>query len=107
MPMVEGIHPMKIQSSEELGMVLRAVRKSSGIRQDDLAALVGVSKQFTADVEHGKPTAQIGRVMKLLAHLGLSITLNVPEDALAELERIKAKRARDAATDSPDGKAGA
>jgi y4mF family transcriptional regulator len=91
-------HP--ILSTEELGVVVRAVRKSAGIRQDDLAALAGVSKQFAADVEHGKPTAQIGLVMKLLSHLGLTLSLNVPESALPELQRLQVKNARGDGSDS-------
>jgi len=92
----------QILSPEELGVVVRAVRKSSGVRQDDLAALAGVSKQFAADVERGKATAQIGLVMKLLEHLGLTITVNVPESALPEMQRIKVKRARGKTSGSPD-----
>jgi transcriptional regulator with XRE-family HTH domain len=56
-----------IQSAASLGAAIRAVRRSSRVRIDDLAATAGVSKQFTQDVEHGKPTVQFGRVLKLLA----------------------------------------
>jgi len=38
-------------TTEELGLVIRAVRKSTPVQQDDLAAMVGVSRQFVIDVE--------------------------------------------------------
>ena len=59
-----------IRSAVDLGLVVRAVRRQSRVRIDDLAGTAGVSKQFTQDVEHGKPTVQFGRVLKLLAELG-------------------------------------
>lgn len=59
-----------IHNPAEVGVVARALRKSAGVRQDDLAATVGVSKQFATDVEHGKPTAQVGLLMKVLEELG-------------------------------------
>lgn len=53
MPIYERRPQMKhtITSAAELGMIIRAVRKSTAVRQDDLAAIVGVSRQFAVDVE--------------------------------------------------------
>ena len=48
---------ISIQAASDLGLVVRAVRRHSRVRIDDLAATAGVSKQFTQDVEHGKPRA--------------------------------------------------
>jgi transcriptional regulator with XRE-family HTH domain len=73
-----------IQHCTDLGVVIRALRKASGVRQDDLAATVGVSKQFTSDAEHGKPTAQVGLLMRLLEELGGRLEVDVP-DQLAPL----------------------
>jgi transcriptional regulator with XRE-family HTH domain len=82
-----------IQSVEDLGLVIRAVRKSAHVRQDDLASTVQVSKQFTADVERGKPTVQMGRVLLLLEELGIPLSVEMPETALDALQRLQAKRA--------------
>lgn len=78
-----------IRSSQDLGMIVRAVRKSAGIRQDDMAAVAQLSKQFAADVEHGKPTAQIGRVLRLLDSLGIEITVGIPESAEPRLRQYR------------------
>lgn len=83
-------HP--IQSVEDIGLVIRAVRKSSHVRQDDLASTVNVSRQFTIDVERGKPTVQFGRVLLLLKELGVSLSVDIPEEALKTLMQLQAQR---------------
>lgn len=83
-------HP--IHSAEELGMIIRAVRKSTQVRQDDLAAMVGVSRQFAVDVEKGKPTVQLGRVMRLLKELGIELNVEIPAAASVELGRLRVRR---------------
>lgn len=81
----------EVLNPKELGLIVRAVRKTSGIRQDELAALTRVSKQFATDLEKGKPTLQLGLAMRLLGELGLRVTVDVPEEALSELQRLRAK----------------
>jgi transcriptional regulator with XRE-family HTH domain len=83
-------HP--IASAEELGLVIRAVRKSTHVRQDDLAAVAGVSRQFAIDVERGKPTAQLGRVLLLLKELGITLTAEIPDEAAMALEKLRSRR---------------
>lgn len=82
-----------IQSTQELGLVIRAVRKSTQVRQDDLAAMVGVSRQFTVDVEKGKPTVQMARVLRLLKELGVELSVTIPLAASKELERLTRRSA--------------
>lgn len=82
-----------IQSVAELGRALRAVRRSSGVRIDDMAATAGVSKQFASDVELGKPTVQFDRVMKLLREMGISVSVDIPSGAGEELSRLLQKAA--------------
>lgn len=87
-----------IQSVPDLGLVVRSVRRTSKVRLDDLAATAGVSKQFASDVEHGKPTIQLGLVLKLLAELGVPLKLEIPEDAEQELISQRSKGVRPHAT---------
>jgi transcriptional regulator with XRE-family HTH domain len=79
-----------IYSPADLGQVVRTVRRHSKVRLDDLAATAGVSKQFTSDVEHGKPTVQLGLVLKLLSELGVSFELDIPEEAARVLATLRA-----------------
>ena len=81
-----------IASPEDLGLLIRAVRKSTKVRQDDLAAVAGVSRQFAVDVERGKPTAQLGRVLLLLKELGITLTADIPNEAAQALEQLLEKR---------------
>jgi y4mF family transcriptional regulator len=78
-------------SPAQIGHVIRAVRKASGIRLEDLALLAGVSKQTVQDIEHGKPTAQIGKVMVLLRNLGVRVDLVVPPERAKHVNEIMAR----------------
>ena len=90
MPATSGIF-MKhiIHSAEDLGFALRAVRKSAKVRLDDLSQTVQVSKQTTTNVEQGKPTVQLGKVLSLLNELGLTLSVDLPESALPALRRLQ------------------
>lgn len=81
-----------IHSVEDLGLSIRAVRKSSSVRQDDLAGAVRVSRQFTVDVEKGKPTVQLGRVLLLLQELGIALSVEIPDEAFRTLMQLRSKR---------------
>ena len=82
---------VNISSVVDLGLVVRAVRRSSKVRLDDLAAISGVSKQFTSDVEHGKSSVQLGLVLKLLSELGIKFKLDISQEAELELAALRAK----------------
>lgn len=69
-----------IRSAEALGRIIRQERKRQRLRQADLAAMIGASHVFLGDVEKGKPTVQLGRVLKLLDELGLTLTIDTPND---------------------------
>jgi transcriptional regulator with XRE-family HTH domain len=78
-----------IHSAEDLGLALRAARKSAKVRLDDLSQTVHVSKQTTTNVEQGKPTVQLGKVLRLLKELGLTLSVDLPESALPALRRVQ------------------
>lgn len=70
--------PLTIRDTEALGKAIRAERKSLGLTQGDLAAASGVSLRFVSELERGRPTAGIGRVLHVLAMLGLRVELQGP-----------------------------
>lgn len=72
---------MKVQINrpEELGQLIRANRKSIGLRQDDTAGSIGVSENFLGKVERGGETVQWGKLFQVLKELGLTVTVEVPE----------------------------
>lgn len=80
-----------VHSTADLGLAVRAARRAGKIRLDDLAAIAEVSKQFTSDVEHGKPTVQLGLVLKLLSELGVPLELDLPGEAARVLTGLRAE----------------
>ena len=80
---------VKVTSPQELGLIVRAARKQQKLRMDDVAGSAGVGPVFVRDVERGKPTVQLGRVMKLLAELGVTLNVDIPPAAGAMLETVK------------------
>lgn len=70
-----------IASTEALGEIIRRQRKRQGLRQADLATMVGASHVFLGDVEKGKPTVQWGRVLQILDELGLRLSVEVPDES--------------------------
>lgn len=84
----------RVRSPEDLGLLLRAARKTAKVRLDDLSHTVQVSKQTTANVEKGKATVQLGTVMRLLDEMGLTLTVDLPESTLPALHRIQEREKR-------------
>lgn len=64
-----------IRDTKELGGALRRLRKQQGLTQADAAALCGVGTRFLSDLEHGKPTAHLGKVMQVMQGFGLELAL--------------------------------
>lgn len=56
-----------------LGAFVRQQRKDRGLTQLDVAELAEVSDRFLRELEHGKPSAEIGKVIDVLAVLGYDL----------------------------------
>lgn len=63
-----------IPLTESIGARLRVERKSLGLTQQELAELAGVSVRFVHEVEHGKRSAHVGKLIDIGAVLGLELT---------------------------------
>jgi transcriptional regulator with XRE-family HTH domain len=64
------------------GARFRARRRQAGISQAMLAAAVGVERRVVIDVEQGRGTVAIGRVLRLAREIGLPMaTLDDPQPA--------------------------
>lgn len=62
-----------ILNPKDLGLVVRDARKAQGLSQDDLAGITGTGRRFIGDLEGGKPTAQLGKVLHVLSALGVAL----------------------------------
>jgi y4mF family transcriptional regulator len=65
-------------TTEALGNLVRETRVAQGLRQDQLAAAAGVGLRFLIELERGKPTAQIGKVLGVLDALGCRVEITPP-----------------------------
>ena len=64
---------MIITDTATLGKMLKTRRKELGITQAYLSEVTGLSTTFISDVENGKSTAEIGRIIKLVNMLGMDL----------------------------------
>ena len=58
-----------------LGMAVRQARKAHGLTQAELAGLAGTGPRFISELERGKASAELGKVLDVLAVLGLRLLL--------------------------------
>ncbi len=65
-----------ILSAEDLGIAIRSKRKSDGLTQFEAALLCGVGRRVLSEVERGKESAEIGRVLRILRGLGLELSVS-------------------------------
>ena len=64
-----------VQSSVALGALIRDRRKRLALKQLDLAGLANTGNRFIVDVENGKPTVQLQKVLDLVQLLGLEVVV--------------------------------
>ena len=75
---------MTIQNTPQLGDAIRSMRKQLKVTQKDLAMTCGTGLRFVIDLEKGKPTCQIGKILQVLQTLGLRVGLTATSDASPE-----------------------
>ncbi|MGY2461200.1 helix-turn-helix transcriptional regulator [Vreelandella sulfidaeris] len=64
-----------IRQSEDLGKLVRQLRAEQGLLQIDLAGLAGTGNRFIVDLERGKPTLQLQKVLDVLDLIGLEVVV--------------------------------
>jgi HTH-type transcriptional regulator/antitoxin HipB len=74
---VNGVKDLK-STPQEIGRLVRETRKSLGVTQKELALTSGTGLRFIIELEKGKETAEIGKVLTILQTLGIQLTLTPP-----------------------------
>lgn len=84
-----------LHSAIELGRAVHQQRRLLNISQSQLAASVGVSRQWIIAFERGKEGVEIGIVLRTIAALGLRVSLvpTPPSGAGPDIDAI-VERAR-------------
>lgn len=64
-----------LASITDLGASIRHARKAMGLRQAEAALLCGVGVRYLSDLENGKETIRLGPALKVIAGLGLVLSI--------------------------------
>ncbi len=82
----------KIITTRDLASAIRGRRLALGLTQAEVAARVGVSRPWLSQIEAGKPTANIGLVIRLLDALGLQLEVTdrppLADDSTTDLDAL-------------------
>ncbi len=62
-------------TTKDLALVIKKTRKKHKVSQRDLALTAGTGLRFISDLENGKETCQIGKVLAIMHTLGLKLSI--------------------------------
>lgn len=66
----------KLSTPADIGKMVRARRREQGISQEQLAGVAGTGTRFISDLENGKGTIQVDKMIKVIEALGLRLYAN-------------------------------
>ncbi len=69
-----------IRTCEAMGKRIRELRRAQGVTQAQLAGLSNTGVRFISDLENGKETCQLGKILHVLATLGVDVSIHSPYD---------------------------
>ena len=69
---------MELKTVTEIGSLVREERKRQNVTQLQLAGLAGTGIRFVSDLENGKGTIQVQKLLKVIQTLGLGMFLFSP-----------------------------
>lgn len=81
--LTDGHITMRIHSAKELGLLIRQGRRARRLSQQSLASRIGVSRFWVIAVEAGKPSAEVGLVLKALGALGIALVADANAESPA------------------------
>jgi len=65
-------------TTEEIGQTIKTTRKGMGLTQRALAVASGTGLRFIIELEKGKPTCQLGKVLTVFEALGITLKATLP-----------------------------
>lgn len=69
---------VEAQTVAKIGETIKKVRKEQKVTQVQLAQLSNVGYRFVLDLEAGKETIQLGKVLAVMETLGMRVNLDLP-----------------------------
>ncbi len=70
-----GKNDIPISTAKDIGKALRTKRKEHGITQEQAAGMCNVGVRFLSELENGKPTLEIEKVMRVLDAFGFQCVI--------------------------------
>jgi len=67
--------PFRLYTASSVGRAIRQYREEAGLTQAQLAEMAGLNRSYLSELEHGKETEQVRRILRLLKLLGVRATL--------------------------------
>lgn len=64
---------MIVRNARDIGSLVSSERKRQGLTQADLAGLSGVGVTFLSQLENGKGTAEVDKVLAVVETLGIDL----------------------------------
>lgn len=71
---------LEVTEMRQIGDFVRRIRKSQKVSQMLLAQASNVGLRFVGDIERGKPTVQVDKLLSVLTALGVAIKLEAPPE---------------------------
>jgi transcriptional regulator with XRE-family HTH domain len=68
--------PFRIYTTGSLGDAIRHYRTAAGLTQAQLAEMTGLQHSYLSELESGKETEQLKRILRVLRRLGVRMTLD-------------------------------
>lgn len=82
--MTMPLQSIRIQNADDLGKAVRKQRKLDGLTLAEAAGLTNVGVRFLSELENGKPTVRLDKLLRVLNALGLQLHITSPADSNQE-----------------------
>ena len=70
---------MNIRNTEQLGRAIRLKRRQLRVTQKELAMTCGTGARFIIDLESGKKTCHVGKMLAVIQSLGIKVEIDVTD----------------------------
>ena len=93
-----------VHNATEIGALVRLARQRLGMSQTDAAICCGVGRRFLVELENGKPTVQLDKMLVVLDALGIGLMVRGPGVSFTaeELAQAAVKRESEDPPKRPD-----
>lgn len=67
--------PFRLYTASSIGPAIRKYREEAGLTQSELAEMAGLNRTYLSNLEQGRETEQVRRILRTLKLLGVRATL--------------------------------